>query len=216
MSFAAACALYELRTYSLRLDRMAAFLRETERLFHLRTQQSPVLGYWTSELGGLHQVVHLWPYESLSHRASVRAALASDTTWLQEYVGPVLNPAVLGQDNLLMRPLETTSVTAPTGPGVTELLQLSLTGPESEWSPPLLRVAAEVGEATPDHTLVGCFRSVIGPANSAVLLTHYPSQEALLKAAEDRRLNTAYVDLLRHVRTAHSKLLLPHKVSLIQ
>ena len=58
--------MYELRTYLLRLDKMAEFLRETERLFHLRTRQSPVLGYWTGELGGLHQVVHIWPYGELT------------------------------------------------------------------------------------------------------------------------------------------------------
>ena len=30
--------------------------------FHLRTQHSVLLGYWTTELGGLNQVVHLWQY----------------------------------------------------------------------------------------------------------------------------------------------------------
>merc|ERR1712130_478116 len=28
--------------------------------FHLRTEHSKLLGYWTVELGGLNQVTHLW------------------------------------------------------------------------------------------------------------------------------------------------------------
>ncbi|XP_037092249.1 protein NipSnap homolog 3B-like isoform X2 [Pollicipes pollicipes] len=68
-----ASRLYELRTYSLRMDQMRHFLAGTETLFHLRTQHSPLIGYWTAELGGLNQVVHVWEYDDLSHRAAVRA-----------------------------------------------------------------------------------------------------------------------------------------------
>ena len=34
----------------------------TKEKFHLRTQHSVLLGYWTAELGGLNQVVHIWYY----------------------------------------------------------------------------------------------------------------------------------------------------------
>ena len=78
--------------------------------------------------------------------------------------------------------------------GVTELLQLSFSAAESEWLPPLMRTAAAVGQggsAEGQHSLVGCFRSVVGPANTAVLLVHHASQDALLEAAETRRTDAA-------------------------
>ena len=85
--------------------------------FHLRTQHSVLLGYWTSELGGLNQVVHLWQYgefvpdtlpgltvpcaESYSHRAAVRARLGADAEWQQEYFQQIL-PWLQHQDNLTL------------------------------------------------------------------------------------------------------------------
>ena len=41
---------------------MGEFLALSKEKFHLRTNHSILLGYWTSELGGLNQVVHLWEY----------------------------------------------------------------------------------------------------------------------------------------------------------
>ena len=85
---------------------------------------------------------------------------------------------------------------------MTELLQLSLGGAESVWLPPLLRVAAAVGEGGSGHALVGCFRAVVGPVNSAVLLMHHSSQDALLEAAETRRLDSACEGRQRRPRDA--------------
>merc|ERR1712117_597722 len=53
--------------------------------FHLRTEHSKLLGYWTVELGGLNQVTHLWEYDSYSHRAGVRAKLGGHQQWQEEY-----------------------------------------------------------------------------------------------------------------------------------
>lgn len=83
--------------------------------FHLRTEHSKLLGYWTVELGGLNQVsdkmesphktlsgkgfgggerttqvTHLWEYDSYSHRAGVRAKLGGHQQW---QVKPFLNSA---------------------------------------------------------------------------------------------------------------------------
>ena len=56
--------------------------------------------------------------DSLTHRASVRSALATNVEWLQQYVVPALNPAILSQDNLLMRPVNGTSITLPDSTGM--------------------------------------------------------------------------------------------------
>lgn len=38
------------------------FLRLTSEKFALRTAHSTLVGYWTTEIGGLNQVVHIWYY----------------------------------------------------------------------------------------------------------------------------------------------------------
>ena len=54
--------IYELRTYSIKPECMKPFLELTFEKFHLRTEVSKLHGYWTAELGGLNQVVHIWEY----------------------------------------------------------------------------------------------------------------------------------------------------------
>ena len=57
-----ASKVYELRTYSLKPEHMKEYLNLTAEKFHLRTAHSILHGYWTVELGGVNQVVHLWEY----------------------------------------------------------------------------------------------------------------------------------------------------------
>ena len=40
-----------------------------------------LIGFFTSEIGTLNQVVHIWAYDSLAHREQCRAALAADPDW---------------------------------------------------------------------------------------------------------------------------------------
>jgi hypothetical protein len=40
-----------------------------------------LIGFFTSEIGTLNQVVHIWAYDSLAHREQCRANLAGDPDW---------------------------------------------------------------------------------------------------------------------------------------
>lgn len=53
---------YEFRTYCIRPDQNAAFLKLTGEKIHLRTAHSQLIGYWAVEYGGLNQVFHIWKY----------------------------------------------------------------------------------------------------------------------------------------------------------
>ncbi|HET7874544.1 MAG TPA: NIPSNAP family protein, partial [Methylomirabilota bacterium] len=78
--------IHELRTYTLQAKKLADFLTLTREVgFKLRTKHSKCLGYWTTEVGELNQVVHLWEYEDYAHRTRTRAALAKDKAWIQKY-----------------------------------------------------------------------------------------------------------------------------------
>lgn len=45
---------------------MREYLNLTAKEFHLRTAHSKLVGFWTSEIGGLNQVVHIWEYGELT------------------------------------------------------------------------------------------------------------------------------------------------------
>ena len=68
--------------------------------------QRPILGnlvgYFTTELGPLNQVVHLWAYEDLNDRARRRERLLSDERW-KVYAAKV-QPLVLSQENKILVP----------------------------------------------------------------------------------------------------------------
>lgn len=73
--------IVEMRTYSYRpgtlqqaLDRIALGVDE-------RTKLSPLGGLWFSDIGRQHQIVHLWPYDSLSHREEVRGRFSELKHW---------------------------------------------------------------------------------------------------------------------------------------
>jgi hypothetical protein len=78
----------------------AAFVKLTSEKIALRTAHSPLVGYWNVEFGQLNSVVHLWQYDSLAHRAKVRAALGSDAVWNGEYMN-VVKPMWQSQSNTL-------------------------------------------------------------------------------------------------------------------
>jgi NIPSNAP len=68
--------------------------------------QRPILGnlvgYFTSEIGTLNQVVHLWAYEDLADRTQRRAKLLSDPAW-QTYAAKV-RPLLMTQENRILIP----------------------------------------------------------------------------------------------------------------
>lgn len=195
---------------------MREFLKATTEEFHLRTTHSKLLGYWTAEIGGLNEVVHIWEYDSLSHRAEVRARLANDPDWLSRYVGRVIS-MWQHQDNALLTLLPGTTVNMPTGKGVYELQTLQLQGAPAVWSQALVGyVRACVEAAGSTSWLVGAWRSALGPRNMAALLWQHQGPDGCLSLRDATDSLDDGVALSCHVTSGHSKLLLPHVVSNLQ
>jgi hypothetical protein len=60
--------ILEMRTYVLKPGATHNFVERFAEGLTARLQFSKLLGLWTSEVGGLNRVVHVWPYESFEDR----------------------------------------------------------------------------------------------------------------------------------------------------
>ncbi len=75
---------------------------EAEGLAIQRPILGNLVGYFTTELGPLNQIVHLWAYEDLADRAARRATLLADPRW-KAYSAKVV-PLLHTQENRILVP----------------------------------------------------------------------------------------------------------------
>ena len=96
--------IIEERIYTCYCGKAAQYVRmyEAEGMAIQRPILGDLLGYFTSELGALNQVVHLWAYDSMEERATRRARLLADERW-KAYAAKV-QPLVLQQENKILVP----------------------------------------------------------------------------------------------------------------
>jgi NIPSNAP len=69
--------------YTFRPGIVAEFEERSAKRLLLREKHSKLGAFWHTEFGPLNQVIHVYPYDDLRHRTTVRAALAQDTVWNQ-------------------------------------------------------------------------------------------------------------------------------------
>ncbi len=76
--------IVDLRTYTLKIGSVPAFLSlyAQDGLPLQRHHLGEPLGYYTTEVGNLAEVVHLWQYADMADRERRRAALELDPRWL--------------------------------------------------------------------------------------------------------------------------------------
>jgi hypothetical protein len=96
--------IVEERIYTLEVGKVPEYLRlyEAEGLA-IQTRILPrMVGYFSTEVGTLNQVVHLWAYEDFEERTRKRAELVADEDW-KAYVAKV-RPLILHQENRILVP----------------------------------------------------------------------------------------------------------------
>jgi hypothetical protein len=96
--------LIEYRSYVLVPGKLGAFLQlmESEGIRIEEPVLGKLLGFFTSEIGELNKVVHMWAYESFEERQRRRALLAASPTW-QAFTPKVL-PLIQHMENELLVP----------------------------------------------------------------------------------------------------------------
>jgi hypothetical protein len=82
--------IYEFRTYDLKPRGVPEFERAFGEKLPQRVKHSPLGGLWHTEAGPLNQVLHVWPYESLEHRAEIRAKSVAQGDWPPQFREPVV------------------------------------------------------------------------------------------------------------------------------
>ncbi|XP_062404804.1 protein NipSnap homolog 3A [Sardina pilchardus] len=204
---------YEFRTYCIYPHQNAAFLRLTNEKIHLRTAHSELLGYWSVEYGGLNQVFHIWKYDSYSQRAGVRAALAQDPSWIEQYISKAM-PMLTSQDNEVTYLVPWSKIQRPPKEGgVFELTSFQMRpGGPAVWGPAFqaaVSAHAAVGYAWP----VGVFHNEFGPMNRVHVLWWYEGADQRAadrhKAHGDPRVVAAVRESVSYLASQQNKLMFP-------
>lgn len=76
--------IVEMRTYTVQAGKMGVWLDYYEK-HGLPIQErmlGKLIGFFTSEIGTLNQVTHLWAYQSLAEREQKRGAMNQSPEWL--------------------------------------------------------------------------------------------------------------------------------------
>jgi hypothetical protein len=89
--------IFDHRMYTMRPNRVAAFLATYERvaLPLQRKYLGEPYGFFVTDIGPLSRIVHIWQYDSIADRQARRDAMEADPAW-QEY-----RKLVIEEDNLL-------------------------------------------------------------------------------------------------------------------
>ncbi|KAK3086882.1 hypothetical protein FSP39_024856 [Pinctada imbricata] len=156
--------VYEWRAYSVEPKEFKSFIELTSQWIHLRTNHSPLVGYWISEIGGINDVVHLWEYDNLDQRAAVRLALSQDQHWISNYISK-MTPMLARQENSLLQLVGPDNLSQPDIKGVYEIQQFS----SSE------SLEGLQGKKRGDAKLLGTFQGITGPMGTAYQLWYHQS-----------------------------------------
>ena len=96
--------IVEERIYTLEIGKSAEYLRlyEAEGLAVQVKILGKLVGYFTTEVGPLNQIIHMWGYESFEERMKRRAALFADEKW-KSYIAKV-RPFIKTQESKILIP----------------------------------------------------------------------------------------------------------------
>lgn len=97
--------ILEVRTYTAAVGKARAWLDfyEANGLPVQRRVLGRLVGFFTTELGTLNQIVHMWAYESLADREQRRATLMKEPEW-QAYLRDQPAGVLLAQESKILVP----------------------------------------------------------------------------------------------------------------
>lgn len=204
--------IHELRTYTARPGKLAEYVEKSGSIGRpIRGDRfGKLVGYWTTDLGPLNQVVHLWEYADLAARAEARAGLAKNERWVTEYL-PVSGPLLQAQENMILVPAEWCPLRPVSGLGVHELRMYRLRpGTLAAY----MAVAREAITVRGKYSApLGYWSTEIGPLNTVVHIWPYRDlthrAEVRAAALADAAWREAVARLSTFLQAQESKILVP-------
>jgi NIPSNAP len=96
--------IVEQRTYTLYSGKVSEYLRlyEQEGLAIQQPILGHLIGYFSTDIGTLNQIIHLWKYDDMEDRTRRRAALSADPEW-KAFV-PKIQALILQQESKILIP----------------------------------------------------------------------------------------------------------------
>lgn len=203
--------IYELRTYTLKQGTLPEVLKAASTLsVDIRGDNYGKLeGYWSTEIGPLNQVVHLWSYSDLTERARLRAELAKNPRWNSEYIA-LTRPHIIRQDIRFMNGVRGPVMPA-SGPNVYEMRNYrTRPGAVGQWVQNFTK-ALEHREKY--SKIVGLWTTEAPQVNEVLHIWAYPDLNARAKARGDAMKDPGWQEFLKATAglldEMHSTILLP-------
>jgi hypothetical protein len=173
--------IYELRTYTLKPGTLGDMVKAASTVSHeIRGNNYGKLeGYWSTEIGALNQVMHLWSYSDFNERARLRGELAKNPRWHKEYT-PLIYPLLVRQDVRLLN-----AIKAPVAPATTGNIyefrnyRAKTGGSITQW---LDAFTAALPAREKYSKIVGLWQTETGQPNEACHIWAYPSLNARAEA----------------------------------
>jgi hypothetical protein len=204
--------IYELRTYTLRPGTQGDMIKaaSTVSLDIRGNNYGKLEGYWSTEIGPLNQVMHMWSYSSFDERAKLRGELAKNPRWTGEYT-PLIHPLLVRQDIRLLN-----AVRPPVAPETTGNIyefrnyRAKTGGAVKKW----LDAFTGVLPAREKYSkIVGLWQTEAGQPNEACHLWAYPSLNARAEARANVMKDPAWQEFLKVgpplLEEMHSTILVP-------
>jgi hypothetical protein len=204
--------IYELRTYTLKPGTIGEMVKAASTVSHdIRGNDYGKLeGYWSTEIGPLNQVMHLWSYEDLNERTRLRAELAKNPRWHKEYT-PLIYPLLMRQDIRLLNAIR--ELVAPASAGnIYEFrnYRTKTGGAVTQW---LNAFTAALPAREKYSKIVGLWQTEAGQPNEVSHIWAYPDLNARVEARANALKDPAWKEFLGKsgglLEEMHSTIMLP-------
>ena len=96
--------LIEIRSYRLKNGSVPEYLKVVGEsgIAIQRKHLGNLIGYYSSEIGPINEIVHIWSFDSLEDRQARRMRLAADPQW-QSFL-PKIRDLIVTAENKIMTP----------------------------------------------------------------------------------------------------------------
>jgi hypothetical protein len=204
--------LYELRTYTVKPGALGDMVKAASTVsVGIRGNDFGKLeGYWSTEIGPLNQVMHLWSYSDFAERARLRAELAKNPRWSGEYI-PLIRPFMMRQEIRLLNAIRPPVAPVSTG-NIYELRNYRAKpgGAVRQW---LDAFTAVLPEREKYSKIVALWQTEAGQPNEVCHLWAYPSLNARTEARGAAMKDPVWQEFLgkapAFLEEMHSTIMLP-------